>query len=154
MKVLSLTQPWASLVAIGEKCVETRSWGTRHRGPLAIAAAKGMPRACKDLILDRVFSDALVRGGYKTPRPILELCGHIVAIVDVVDCLPTDGYFVQRRLGQLVESGRSECVFGDYSVGRFGWLTTNLRRLARPIPAKGTLGLWEYPDAEILAAID
>lgn len=43
MKALTLHQPWASLVAAGHKSVETRSWWTRHRGPIAIHAAKRPP---------------------------------------------------------------------------------------------------------------
>lgn len=30
---ISLWQPWATLMAIGAKTIETRSWSTRHRGP-------------------------------------------------------------------------------------------------------------------------
>lgn len=40
MKALTLWQPWATLIAIGAKTIETRSWSTNHRGPLAIHAAK------------------------------------------------------------------------------------------------------------------
>ena len=40
MKALSLWQPWASLIAAGVKRFETRHWETRHRGPIAIHAAK------------------------------------------------------------------------------------------------------------------
>lgn len=40
MKALTLWQPWASLVALGVKTIETRSWSTSYRGPLAIHAAK------------------------------------------------------------------------------------------------------------------
>lgn len=40
MKAISLWQPWASLVPAGAKPVETRSWSTSYRGPLAIHAAK------------------------------------------------------------------------------------------------------------------
>lgn len=43
MKALTLTQPWASLVALGVKSIETRSWATNYRGPIAIHAAKGHP---------------------------------------------------------------------------------------------------------------
>lgn len=39
MKALSLAQPFASLVARGEKTIETRRWPTSHRGPLLICAA-------------------------------------------------------------------------------------------------------------------
>ncbi len=152
MKVISLTQPWATLMAIGEKRVETRSWSTKYRGPLAIAAAKKFPRECQDLCLTLPFIEALGRHGIGNFVPLIEATGSILAVVDLIDCLPTDGYFVERRLGMVVESGKSECVFGDYSRGRFGWLTTNLRRLARPIPAKGALGLWEFPAEQIEAA--
>lgn len=43
MKALTLHQPWASLIALGVKTVETRSWSTAYRGPLAIHAAKRKP---------------------------------------------------------------------------------------------------------------
>ncbi len=36
-------QPWASLVALGVKTIETRSWSTKYRGPLAIHAAAKKP---------------------------------------------------------------------------------------------------------------
>src|SRR4051812_42520238 len=47
VKVLSLTQPWASLVAIGAKQIETRSWRTHYRGPLLIHASAGFPGECR-----------------------------------------------------------------------------------------------------------
>ena len=40
MRAISLWQPWASVVALGSKRIETRHWSTGHRGPLAIHAAK------------------------------------------------------------------------------------------------------------------
>jgi hypothetical protein len=40
VKVLTLHQPWASLVALGVKTIETRSWSTSYRGPLAIHAGR------------------------------------------------------------------------------------------------------------------
>ena len=39
MKALSLRQPWASLIADGRKTIETRTWRTHYRGPLAIHAS-------------------------------------------------------------------------------------------------------------------
>lgn len=38
MRALTLHQPWATAVALGVKTVETRSWATSYRGPLAIHA--------------------------------------------------------------------------------------------------------------------
>ena len=43
MKALTLWQPWASLIAVGAKTIETRSWSTAYRGPLLIHAAKRRP---------------------------------------------------------------------------------------------------------------
>ena len=45
MKALTLWQPWASLVALGLKTIETRGWRTNYRGPLLIHAAKRSPDA-------------------------------------------------------------------------------------------------------------
>ena len=43
MKALTVWQPWASLIALGVKTIETRSWHTSYRGPLAIHAASRVP---------------------------------------------------------------------------------------------------------------
>jgi hypothetical protein len=43
MKALTLWQPWATLIANGTKTIETRSWSTSYRGPLAIHAAAAIP---------------------------------------------------------------------------------------------------------------
>lgn len=43
MKALTVWQPWASLVALGKKRIETRSWSTSYRGRLLIHAAKREP---------------------------------------------------------------------------------------------------------------
>lgn len=39
MKCLSVKQPWASLIASGQKSVELRTWRTNYRGPLIICAS-------------------------------------------------------------------------------------------------------------------
>ena len=40
MKALTVYQPWASLIALGEKKIETRSWPTNYRGPLALVVGR------------------------------------------------------------------------------------------------------------------
>ena len=40
MKALSVQQPWAELIARGEKTIEVRNRNTRHRGPLLIVSCK------------------------------------------------------------------------------------------------------------------
>ena len=40
LKALSLKQPWANMIASGEKTIETRKWPTAYRGPLLIVSSK------------------------------------------------------------------------------------------------------------------
>ena len=39
MKVLSIIEPWATLIKEGKKVIETRSWKTSYRGELYIHAS-------------------------------------------------------------------------------------------------------------------
>lgn len=67
MKTLSLWQPWASLVALGIKTIETRSWSTKYRGPLAIHAARRRP---DHFAIGEWVSDPKYRpGAYGPPEP-------------------------------------------------------------------------------------
>src|SRR5258707_13548260 len=76
MKVLSIRQPWAQLVASGVKDVENRTWPTRFRGPVLIHASQ---RA------DDVGSDEIERRFGVRPPPVLPL-GGIVGVTEIVDC--------------------------------------------------------------------
>lgn len=49
LKVLSVKQPWASLIVMGLKDVENRTWTTRHRGRLIIHASKSPDRDAMSL---------------------------------------------------------------------------------------------------------
>jgi len=40
MKAISLKQPFASLIARGEKMIETRTWPTKYRGDVLICSSK------------------------------------------------------------------------------------------------------------------
>lgn len=163
MKVLTLTQPWATLVAIGAKKIETRSWATSYRGPLAIHAAKGLGpvHGAKGLqrLCDRVeFANALYSAGiYKGLPPddgwfnVLPL-GAIVAVCYVVNCITTAAFLESggveirgphNRLLYEWEPTDQERAFGDYGIGRFAWLLSDIHALPEPIPAKGARGLWE-----------
>lgn len=71
MKVLTLHQPWASLIALGVKTIETRSWSTQYRGPLAIHAAAR--RSEPDLALHWTVLRAARERGAPCSKPG---CGH------------------------------------------------------------------------------
>lgn len=144
MLAISVYQPWASLMAIEEKRCETRSWAIYHRGPLAIHATAGKP---DPIAAQHPFSTALARHGYSMtslPR------GAIVTVVLLVSCIPlVMGYdsLSHNRFGfpEFEES------FGDFSRGRFAWITTSVYRLATPIPARGHQGLWQWTPPDDLA---
>src|SRR5690242_18036251 len=99
MRALSLTQPWASLVALGEKSIEPRSWPTAYRGPLAIHASATLPRQAKVLLLCVPFYEVLTRGGHHVSHMLMAPppgvvphdlpLGAVVAVCRLSDCLPT-----------------------------------------------------------------
>ncbi len=39
MKAISIKEPWASMIANGEKTIETRTWKTNHRGKILLCAS-------------------------------------------------------------------------------------------------------------------
>ena len=140
MKALSLTQPWATLVALGIKKIETRSWQTSHRGPLAIHASKGLPEYARKF-LRTDFIAAMVDAEYCYPL------GYILATVNLVDCLPMKSSVRSRGIFDdypELELDRRELALGDFSEGRFAWVFEDMVLLPEPIPAKGALGLWEW----------
>lgn len=148
MKAISLTQPWAQLVALGEKRIETRSWETKHRGPLAIHAAKGFPGWAKDTCYQPHFAAALHKAGYNTlhnlPTGVIVAMCELVQVVEMneLHVFPAcKGYWYKRHEWKLDEQERA---FGWYEVGRFMWLLDNVQILPKPIPAKGMQRLWEW----------
>jgi hypothetical protein len=161
IKVITLTQPWATLVAVGAKQFETRSWSTNYRGPLAIHAGKGLGDLSKhdfeELCNDDPFYDALAKGlaaglqsgpgmfnsrTYFDPNALPR--GAIIAVCDLVDCIPAGGLGV----------GEKEKAFGNFAPGRYAWLLENVRRLREPLPARGALGLWDHEWASIEALLE
>ena len=135
MKVLTLTQPWASLIALDEKRIETRSWYTAYRGPLAIHASKAFPGWAKRQCFIPPFSTVLVRHDLNPGSLPL---GKILCVVSIEDCLKT----WTLDMDQL---STNEKQFGEYSGGRFAWVLGPITRIFEPpIPAGGRLGLWEW----------
>lgn len=135
MKALTLTQPWATLVAIEAKRIETRSWQTHYRGPLAIHAAKGLAgmrqRDFVALCGRAPFAPALAAAGYRDPADLPR--GAIVAVAELVAI---------ERIEAATMPDEPERSFGDYRPGRYAWHLAGVRRLVSPRPARGALGLW------------
>src|SRR2546429_7777378 len=142
MKALTLTQPWATLVAIGAKRIETRSWKTSYCGPLATPAAKKYPRTAQMVAISSPFIEPLNRAGYLPDIPL----GAVVAICHLTNCIPVEVVDnASNVFGVSLEPlSERERAFGDYSPGRFAWILEAVKPLPQPIPAKGALGLWEW----------
>ena len=100
MKAISLWQPWATLVGLGVKTIETRSWATKYRGPLAIHAAKRQPehglsfpdgwwawndRSTRHRATPYIYDPRQpTPQASVTPLPL----GAVVATCELVDCVP------------------------------------------------------------------
>jgi hypothetical protein len=123
--VLTLWEPWASLIVAGFKRHETRHWSTKVRGRVAIHAAKkidveGAPTNLCDFALG---------AGWQKNRPR----GCVVAVANLTGCYLADHLIEGRRpLLQPVE----ECdeLAGNYSDGRFGFRLDDVRPLREPLP--------------------
>lgn len=135
MKALTLTQPWATLVAIGAKRIETRSWSTNYRGQIAIHAAKGFPPSARELCAKPPFSTALNSVGLS----LLDLpTGAVIATAELWRVLRIDW-----NVSTLLPPPEPELSFGDYTPLRYAWYFRHVRAID-PVPAKGALGLWEW----------
>lgn len=147
MKAITLWPLWASLIAIEAKKIETRSWYTRYRGPLAIHAAKKYTKEMRELELKEPFCSALRRPAGNYCYPSMS-CGCIVAVVNLTGCWKIeDGGFLPG--GFAIDD--EERAFGDYTKGRYAWTVSLIKRLHTPIPYKGNQGLFDVPDELLLS---
>jgi len=159
---LSLWQPYASLIALGAKRIETRGWETRYRGPLAIHAAKRCLKneliyyACRWDVCAALAPLGKRMGDNLNLWDILPF-GAVVAVADLTGCRPTSSFTALELDARRFQPGApqidtldswSERGFGDYSLGRFGWVLENVRALPCPIPLTGHQGLFRV-DAQL-----
>lgn len=139
MKGITLWQPWASLIAIGAKCYETRAWTTPYRGLVAIHASKTTPGVCWNLRWQEPFRSVLQDAGLQSRSDLP--CGAILAVAELVDIASTK--LIRDRLSD------QERAFGDYRDGRKAWRLERIRRLDTPVRCSGAMGLWTVPAAAL-----
>lgn len=150
MKALTLTQPWATLVAIGAKKIETRSWSTCYRGLIAIHAAKRFPKWAREFTAEPICYEAMeycqrdidLRAKGFPAYPL----GVVLCIAKLVNVLPTEVLDNENNVFSvsLPPLSAQEKAFGDYSAGRYAWILEDVKAFPEPIAAKGALGLWEW----------
>lgn len=151
MKAITLYQPWASLIALGEKKIETRSWHTNYRGPLAIHASANIPKWAKELCWTEPFRSTLLKHEYKMHLGELPT-GMIITTCNLIDCFEIKE--IHGRIWAVNPNGTSininvysnEFYFGDYTPRRYAWILDDIKPIDKPIPAKGHLGLWNWED--------
>lgn len=150
MKTLTIKQPWASLIALGEKKIETRSWRTKYRGPLLIHAGKTID---KEAFCRETIKSTLAKYG------ILELedlpTGCIIAKANLSDVyrvekvdhenkyayiMNKEGYIFTLAQGKEYDFGGYIAEPGKY---RYGWKLKDVKPI-NPIYCKGQLNLWSY----------
>jgi hypothetical protein len=116
VKALTVWQPWADCIASGAKPIENRTRPFHYRGPLAIHAGLRRDRHAERW--------PLVRAAVGDPDVLPT--GALVAVADLVDCHPDTG-----------------CCRPWGEPGAYHLVLAHVRRLRRPIPARGQLGLWD-----------
>lgn len=135
IRTISLWQPWATLVVIGAKTIETRGWNTTHRGQLAIHAAQHDTIGQRELCQCEPFRGELLKAGYKSFEELP--LGAIIGRCELSDTLSID-----NNQDLMPSVGTFERAFGDYSAGRFAWRMVNPQQFVKPIPARGRQGFW------------
>jgi hypothetical protein len=156
MKAISLWQPWATLITIGAKRIETRSWATRYRGPLAIHAAKRWTGRQASLCGHGVFFEVLhTLPGYAPNRlgnaiqywrPVFQF-GYVVATCRLIACVRTEEILHNNLWVACVSPTKLppyEQEFGDYTPRRWAWILDVVRPLP-PITFRGGRGLFNVP---------
>lgn len=128
MKVISIKQPFASLIANGYKEYEFRTWRTKYRGEIYIHASLGVDKKAmekfKFLNLD-------------CP------CGVIIAKANLSDCLQIDNNFIEMIKEKNNNRVYDHVIKGDDS--KFAFKLNSVQKIDH-IKAKGQLGIWNYED--------
>lgn len=121
MKVLTLKQPWATLVAEGIKKYEFRSWKTKYRGKILIHAGTGIDK-------DDMKKYENMNLEFPSRR--------IIAVVEIKDCLELD-----EKLNNKIIS-ENNIAYGHKVRTGYAWKLDNIKKINYDKEVNGQLGLW------------
>ncbi len=129
MKVLTIKEPFATLIKNKIKYIETRSWKTKYRGELYIQAS--VAKLSKDIrnrkeLMNLFNEDEL---NY----------GKIICKCNLVDCIYMTDEFIKLEK----EKNYDNFISGHYKEGRYAWVLEDVE-VIEPIAVKGQLGIWNY----------
>lgn len=131
MKVITIKQPWATLITEGYKEYEFRTWKTKYRGELLIHAGKG---------IDKKAMEKFKHLNLEYPS------GCIIAKVNLTECIEIndDERRMLKEKNDLVYSN----VISDKEWKCYGFKLENVQKI-KPIYINGKLSLWEYDYKEM-----
>jgi hypothetical protein len=148
MKCISLKQPWATLIILGIKRQEIRTWGTLYRGQLAIHASRRFPEEARRLCQVEPFRSIFRKFGFRGECDLPK--GAVLGVVQLADCR---AIAVQDRLTmeQLAYPTFPSPTGGGQGrrPGCWVWEFTDPRPLARPLPFRGQMGIYNVMISEM-----
>lgn len=136
MKVISLWQPWASLIFVGRKSYETRGWKYSPKlkdQTIAIHSTKIFPNM--KYISDELHEICVKEFGSDYQRSMLQ--SSILGTVKLGDIIPSEDH---------ISLSLDDKITGDWSAGRFGWKLYDIQSLKEPIIIGGKQGFWNVDD--------
>lgn len=162
-KVLTLWEPWATLLVHGIKKIETRPKPTKwtiEKGSYLIHSAKKWNIAQAQLSITNPFDEFLekiniekkfIRGNFWRYERKPDYLGYIIGSVNVIECCEIKAgtytklpfIFPKKSKECYIDIHELELSFGDYSEGRYAWICQNPRILKTPIPYKGGQGYYQ-----------
>lgn len=130
MKAITISQPYASLIADGQKWIENRTWPTNYRGVLAIHAGLG-----------RQYLPKVELSQYPTGK-IIAVC-NLVACVTLDEILDKEGSSRNGSDVLIPGSKRAwwEAADHEHSEGPWCWILEDVTAVDH-IAISGKQGLW------------
>ena len=126
MKVITIKQPWATLIAKGYKEYEFRTWKTKYRGDILIHAGKG---------IDKKAMERFKHLNLEYP------IGKIIAKTIITECVAVDDEFAQKYYKKDPIVYKSLKTIDTRQ--RYGFKLENIEEI-NPIEVNGKLSLWDY----------
>lgn len=123
MKVITLKQPWATLVAEGLKQYEFRSWKYNYRGEILIHAGAG---------IDREAIKRYEHLNFEFPAK------RIIAKVVIEDCIK-----LTPKISKEINM-TNPLVYGEKIRDGYAWKLANVEKIYLDKIVPGKQGIWNY----------
>ena len=151
MYAITLHQPWATLITLGIKTVETRSWPAPERllgQVIAIHAGKRVVRRPDDRIEQKLRAQLGEEWNRAIPAGAVLATATLAGMARVEYVDPMTGHAVHdvdTEIGCAAGTGRTLIdPWGDFSAGRWLWFLDDMEALPEPVPAVGRQSFWRW----------